>query len=58
MISERQIHAELRRLKRLHEEELTKGHLYTAESAKQRGLALCWVLERYWGDIIREEVKE
>lgn len=46
------VEQELKRVKRLYEEELTRGHLYTAEALKQRGWALCWVLDRYWGDIV------
>ena len=58
MRPEHEVVKELRRVKRLHKEELTRGRLHTAEALKQRGYGLCWVLGTYWGDVIPEEAED
>ena len=54
MKSKIKIRAELQRVKRTYEEILVKGFLFEADQLKQRGLALCWVLDKYWGDVVLE----
>lgn len=54
MRSKIKIRAELQRVKRAYEEMLVRGHLFEADQLKQRGLALCWVLDKYWGDVVLE----
>ena len=52
--SKKKIRTELQRVKRAYEEMLVSGHLFPANQLKQRGLALCWVLDKYWGDVVLE----
>ena len=54
MKSKKKIRAELQSVKRAYEEMLVNGNLFRAEQWKQRGLALCWVLDIYWGDVVLE----
>ena len=54
MKSKKRILEEIQNAKRGFEEESINGRFFTAETYRIRGLALCWVLDKYWGDVVLE----